>query len=413
MGFLWTIAFRNILRNKRRTAITLVAIVLGLSLILIGQGMMDGLQLQSERNLIDYSLGHMKLFPPEYQVGELLDLEYAIGESQAIIDHLNGKSWVEAALGQVVFEAGISNGFDYHPVIGVGIDPESAEQGIMLKDALVAGKFLENASGTIMLGSNLAETMGLEVGSVLTLDTRTVEGMRDALDFTVVGLIRTGNPQVDRMSAYVSLEQVQEMLNMPDQVTEILVRLRQGKSQEVAMTDISGWLSATGRLLKVLSWKELSKDFLELHKMKKSGFGVMMALLVFLTAVGIANTILMATFERVPEIGTMRALGMMGAKIRWMFIFEGMMLGIVGGAIAVMLGGAANAYLQVHGMDLTAMYGDADIGYPIKDMFYSDLNIASCLSVFVLGILMAVVASFFPAWRAGKQPVTNAFRHMT
>ena len=412
MGFLWTIAFRNILRNKRRTAITLAAIVLGLSLILIGQGMMDGLQLQSERNLIDFSLGHMKLFPPEYQVGELLDLEYAIGESQGIIDHLNGKSWVEAALGQVVFEAGISNGFDYHPVIGVGIDPELAEQGIMLKDALVAGKFLENSSGTIMLGSNLAETMGLEVGSVLTLDTRTVEGMRDALDFTVVGLIRTGNPQVDRMSAYVSLDQVQEMLNMPDQVTEILVRLRQGRSQEAAMADISGWLSATGRLLKVLSWKELSKDFLALHKMKKSGFGVMMALVVFLTAVGIANTVLMATFERVPEIGTMRALGMLGAKIRWMFIFEGMMLGIVGGVVAVVLGGAVNAYLQVHGMDLTAMYGDADIGYPIKDMFYSDLNLASCLSVFVLGILMAVVASFFPAWRAGKQPVTDAFRHM-
>jgi putative ABC transport system permease protein len=413
MGFLWKIAFRNILRNKRRTAITLVAIVLGLSLILIGQGMMDGLQLQSERNLIDYSLGHMKLFPPEYQVGEMLDLEYAIGESQAILDHLNGESWVEGALGQLIFEAGISNGFDYHPVIGVGVDTELLDQGIMLKDALVAGKFLENASGTVMLGSNLAETMGLEVGSDLTLDTRTVDGMRDAQDFTVVGLLRTGNPQVDRMSVYVSLEQVQELLNMPNQVTEILVRLRQGKSQEAAMADISGWLTTTGRLLKVLSWKELSKDFIELHKMKKSGFGVMMAMLVVLTAVGIANTILMATFERVPEIGTMRALGMLGGKIRWMFIFEGLMLGIVGGVVAIVLGGAVNGYLQVHGMNLTAMYGDADIGYPIKDMFYSDLNLASCLSVFVLGVVMAVVASFFPAWRAGKQPVTDAFRHMT
>ena len=141
--------------------------------------------------------------------------------------------------------------------------------------------------------------------------------------------------------------------------------------------------------------------------------GIIMGLLVLLTAVGIANTVLMATFERSAEIGMMRAMGMPAGKIRLLFLIEGMMLGLGGGIIAVIIGGSVNLFLEIHGIDLTAMYGNADLGYPIKDVLYSQFNIAECISVLTLGVMMSAVASSYPAWRAGRQPVVDAFRQGT
>ena len=138
-----------------------------------------------------------------------------------------------------------------------------------------------------------------------------------------------------------------------------------------------------------------------------------MGLLVLLTAVGIANTILMATFERSAEIGMMRALGMPAGKIRLLFLIEGTMLGLAGGIIGVVIGGSVNLYLEIHGINLTAMYGNADLGYPIKDVLYSQFNIAECISVLILGVVMSTIASIYPAWRAGRQPVADAFRQGT
>ena len=413
MGFIWKLAFKNILRNKRRTAITLIAIVIGLTWLHVGLGMMDGLQHQSERNLIDYTLGHLKLYPPEYEPGEMPDLAHTINNYRQIADSLNHMPWVHAALGQVIFEAGVSNGYDYLPVMGVGLDPEAAEQATLLKNAIVAGKFLDADSDGLLLGINLAEILDFKVGSNVILDTRTVGGMRDALDITVVGLLRTGNPIVDCSSAYLSLDQAQILLDIPDQVTEILIRLDRERSPEAATAKIAGWLSSTDRILKVIPWKELAKDFIELHKMKKGGTGIMIGLMIVLVAVGIANTILMATFERSAEIGMMRAMGMFRGKVRLLFLYEGMLLGLIGGILAVIIGGAINIYLEQHGLNLTAMYGNADLGYPIKDYLYSDFNIAACITVLVFGAFMSTAASLYPAWRAGRQPVVDTFRHTT
>jgi putative ABC transport system permease protein len=412
LRMIWKLAIKNLLRNKRRTAITLVAIILGLTLLNIGLGMMDGLQHQSERNLIDYSLGHLKLFPPNYNPEEPPDLKYTIAHYEWVADSLDRMPIVKAALGQIIFEAGLSNGLDYLPVRGIGFNPNVAEHATLLKDTIVDGKFLDAAPGDAVLGVNLAQTLDLQVGSTVTLDTRTVDGMRDAVDINIIGLLRTGNPLVDRMSVYIPINDAQRLLNLPDQVTEILVRLDLGISPDAASYKLAGWVSSAGLALKVVPWEKLAQDFISLHRLKKSGMGIIMGLLVLLTAVGIANTILMATFERSAEIGMMRAMGMSSGKVRLLFLYEGIMLGFGGGIIAVALGGSINLYLESHGINLTAMYGNADIGYPIKDVLYSEFNISGCLSVLTLGIVMSAIASIYPAWRAGSQPVVNAFRQV-
>jgi putative ABC transport system permease protein len=407
---IWKLALKNLLRNKKRTAITLAAIVLGLTLLNIGLGMMDGLQHQSERNLIDYSLGDLKLFPPNYDPEEPPDLKYTIDHYGWIADSLDRMPTIKAALGQIIFEAGLSNGSDYLPVRGVGFNPGIAEKATLLRQTLVDGSFLNNRPGSALLGVNLAQTLNLHVGSTVTLDTRTVDGMRDAVDINVVGLLRTGNPLVDRASVYIPLSEAQKLLDLPDQVTEILIRLDPGVSPDASATKIASWLLSTGLMLKVLPWEKLAQDFISLHRLKKSGMGIIMGLLVLLTAVGIANTILMATFERSAEIGMMRAIGMLPGKVRSLFLIEGMILGLGGGIIAVIIGSSVNLYLEIHGINLTAMYGNADLGYPIKDVLYAQFNIAECISVLMLGVVMSAIASIYPAWRAGRQPVVDAFR---
>ena len=138
--------------------------------------------------------------------------------------------------------------------------------------------------------------------------------------------------------------------------------------------------------------------------------GVMVAILVFLTAVGIANTMVMASFERTREIGMMMGLGMKASQVRWMFLLEGGLLGAVGGGLGCILGGALTYYFQVYGISI-AMYGNMDIGYPVRDAMYTQLSTVVVLGSFLFGILVSVVASLYPAWRASRLEPVEALRY--
>ena len=146
--------------------------------------------------------------------------------------------------------------------------------------------------------------------------------------------------------------------------------------------------------------------------MKRTGNMVILTLFLLMAVVGVTNTVLMAAFERTREIGMLMAMGLRGSGIRRLFLAEGALTGLMGGGVGTLLAAALLVWIASVGLDITGMYGDIDIGYPVRGVIYPAVNAFVLGYAWALAGLMAALASLYPAARASRHEPVEALRHV-
>jgi putative ABC transport system permease protein len=407
------LAWRNLYRNRRRTWITAVTVGVAVLLLNFSASLLIGIEQQSFDNLIHYQTGHAKLFADGYfENREELPLDYLVidpEEVQALVESVPG---VAATTPRLVFQAQLSNGADQIACYGVGIQVDGSDTDVFrLPQSVVEGEYLRPGIEGIMLGSGMAQVFDVTVGDWLTILAKTKEGAYEAVDFEVVGLVGTGNPLIDVNSVLLPLETVQYMLEMEGAVTEVAVRFNSSGNEETTVERIQDALASAGSY-EVKGWRALESDFMSLVRMKRTGQMVMLTLFLLMAVVGVTNTVLMAAFERTREIGMLMAMGMRGSGIRRLFLAEGALTGLVGGGIGTLIAAVLLAWIASVGLDITAMYGDIDIGYPVRGVIYPSVNTFVLVYAWALTGIMAALASLYPAVRASRHEPVEALRHV-
>jgi len=382
--------------------------------MVFGQGFMAGVGKQSEMNLIENETSHLKIFAEGYkEEQETLPLDISIEQPEKLADEIEQIPHVEHTTHRITFATVLNNGLNDYPCLGIGIAPERDEQVFNIKNAIVeGGQYLKDGDEKMLLGSKLAEIFEVKQGDYLTVITRTLHDALDAWELEIAGIVNTGNPNIDNAVIYLPLSLVQQSLEMSGKATEIAVKIDDMKYLEQVSGDILSKLDRGGIKSEVSRWEELANDFIALHKAKKNGTVLIIAIIVIVAAVGIANTMLMAAFERTREIGVLMALGMKSRDIAWLFLLEGAILGLCGAFIGCLLGGGLTYYFEVYGWDISATYGDMDIGYPVKNYIYADLSVPIIIYTVIFGMAIAMLASLYPARRAAKLEPTEALRYV-
>ncbi len=310
------------------------------------------------------------------------------------------------------FAAQLSDGSEQVSCLGTGIQVGGRDAEVFrIPQAVVAGAYLKEGEEGMLLGSGLAEFFDVTVGDWLTVLAKTKDGAYEALDLPIVGLIGTGNPAIDRNNFMIPLETARYMLDMDAEATELAIRYAPSASEATTFSRIAEALQDE-KGVDLKSWQEVEENFMALVETKRASSIIMLGLFVMIAIVGITNTILMAAFERTREIGTLLAMGLRGAGIRKIFLAEGALMGLLGGAIGTVLAMGVIGYFALKGIDLSAMYGDMDTGYPIKDVFYMAFEPAFLVSSWLLTGLLAAIASYYPAARASRQDPAEALRYV-
>jgi len=414
MKFLISLAFKNLTRYKRRTLITAGAIAVGLMMYIFIDSMLMGAEIESVRNLKWFETASARILNDEYWENRFQKpMDLNISDPDKIIKTLEDNGIT--ATRRMVFSGDlILNAEDFGEdgnlaATVTAIDPERDFEVFNFGTTLVDGRFLEPGEDAALLGSWFAEDIGAEVGYWITIVTRGNGGFYEAMDLEIVGILNCPNPNVNRQLLMMPISTADEYLAMEGAVTEINVSLPDNADVSMEVERIQGMLN--GDNLTVMSWEAMAVDYLALAEAKRGGSSMILFLIFIIAAVGISNTMLMAIFERIRELGMMRSLGMSNSKIRLAFIFEAAGIGIIGSAMGVILGILADLFIVNIGINYGFILRDMDIGYRLQAIFRGVWNPGTMVKAFFMGIIISTIVAYFPTKRALRMDIPSCLRH--
>jgi putative ABC transport system permease protein len=403
------LAWRNVFRHTRRTLITASAISVGLSAMIVSNTMMNGADKMASENIIQYETGHMQIFAQGYYREEgIFPLDTIIEEPETIIQRVRTLRTVTGITERVKFQARVNNGIDELPVLAYGIDVENDRKVFRIAQSVVGGAFLKEHED-ILIGTDLARDMGLDIGSYLTVITKDRHGTYNAYDFFVSGLINTSHPLFDRNAVLMKLEVAQQLLDFDHGVTEICVRVRSSTQIASTQKEIAALI---GTEYEVYTWRELNAAIFEISGFKRISQFMIALVVLIIAAVGIVNTMLMAVMERIPEIGTLKAMGFRNISIVQMFVLEGGIIGAFGSLLGCIFGFLMSLYVAIQGLDFSQFFGDMDVGYPIKMIIKGEIDFLTILLVFLFGVTITILVSLWPVRMATRLEPVDALRHV-
>jgi len=397
-------AFRNILRQKRRTVFTGLSIVGGFTLAVIFIGWADG----SYNNIIDQftrnRLGHIQIHEKTYldrpSLYKTIDAAPKIG---AILDQAESvESWAPRVYGAGLAAVGEKSA----GVQIIGLDPHRENATTHFDRKIVRGRsFSGLRAGEVVLGKGLAEILQAKTGDHVVLVSQAADGSIAQDLYLLVGIAATGDDLSDRMSFFLPLGTAQDYLVLGDRLHEIAVVVdRLSRVNRIAAT-LSGLIDDPA--LSVEPWQVFAQSFYEAMRADKAGMWVMLVIIVVIVAVGVLNTVLMSVLERRREYGLLKAVGTRPRQIVRLVLLEIMVLSLIAMIVGAGLGLGTNAILSRHGIKFSS---GLTYGGMVFDTMKSEINLRSFVIPAITVILSAVLVSLVPAVKAARTDPAKTMR---
>ncbi|MGI9203084.1 MAG: ABC transporter permease [Woeseiaceae bacterium] len=399
-GIIITLAWRNLWRNHRRTMIMVAAISIGAWAMIFMTSLMRGMVNDMLRDGIRVLPGHVQVHHAAYRDDPSVNNLLAMSAHE--VRTAFAAAGIERYTARVRVPAIISSERESRGITFLGVDPKQELLLDAIGTALVEGRTLSGPDDKgVIIGRELAEKLDTRVGKRVVVMSQDPENEVADRGFRVVGLYEANLAIQEETYAFAGREIVQMMLGIGDGISEVAISGDDYRDVSRLLAEVSGAMDEQDE---VLPWQELD-TYLGTMLGVMDGFVLVWVIVIFLAlSFGLVNTLVMAVFERVREIGLMLALGMRPSSILAQIIVESILLLVIGLAIGNALAIASIAPLQ-GGIDISIvaegmeMFGASSVLYPELQM--QDVILANIV-VLVLGFL----ASLSPAWRASRyEPV--------
>ena len=396
----WTIAISFLREGRAQSIMITVGVAVGVAVIVFVTALMQGLQ----SNIIQRTLGtqaHIRLLSPD-DVNQII--APAAGTLQLLqedkrpqrLRSINNWQQITATLDQLPLLTAVSpvvsgpafaqRGDALESVALVGIDAERYQKIIPLKEYLISGQ-LRVGADEVLIGSQLAEDLGVQVGSKLRLDT----GQQHSAVVNIAGIFELGVRELDARYVYLDLKQAQSLLSLPGGVTVI----------DLTVADIfeaENVAAQVGRLtsLQAESWIKTNAQLMNAISAQSLSTSMIIVFVAISVAFGIASVLSVSVVQRTREIGILRATGATRQQILRIFLFQGAMFGLLGSVL-----GSVASYALVW------VFNNFGPG-----LFYIPVSINLIMLALLLAILTGVLAAAIPARRAAALDPVEAIRHV-
>lgn len=398
------LALRNVVRHRRRSALALAAVIFGTVALLLATGFIEWIFVNFREYSIHSHLGHLQVTTRSFRegaspasTGSLLPGDASVRRAVADAPH------VSVVASRLYFSGLASAGDTTLSFIGEGVEPDNEAR---LSQAMTissgTGLSADDPNGAI-LGEGLAANLGVKPGDKLVLLASTRSGAPSAVEVRVRGTFFTVTKAYDDAA-----------LRIPIALAQQLTRLRGAHSWIVLLKDTqdTGAVLDTlrsklaGQKLEVTPWWDLADFYNKTVVLFSRQLGVVRLIVALIIVLSISNTMIMNVLERTSEIGTSMALGVPRRGILATFMFEGAILGAVGGACGLVLGAVLAWLLSAIGIPMPPPPG-------MRHGFSGGVLVSGPIvwQTLLIAFGATLAASLYPALRASRLPIVDALRH--
>ncbi len=399
-------AFRNVLRNRRRSLVTIILVTIGVAAILSAQGFSSHTNHRIQGITVD-RIGNLIVSHPEYfERDEVRTMELGIVDYNVLMNKLRGDERVKYVFPELRLSGMVSNGDKTSIFRAIAVDHTTFDRehgGIRF----VSGGALSEVSDMpldpeVILGKDLAESLNVDVGDYLTLmSTTTYKGI-NAVDFRVVGTVDIGSLQGNRYIIYLNLSDAQELVDT-DAIHTLSIHLHDFEKTEIMQHKFTEDLVD----LKVTHWSEEAEAYDRVKALFGGIFGVMTLIVMIMVFFSVSNTMSQTVVERTREIGTLAALGTGRSVIVFNFVTEAIIIALIGSSLGVVVASVVGIVLSASGAELPPGPGFTN-PIPISFLISTSLMVKTSISL----IVACAAASWFSARRGVKQPIVDALTHV-
>lgn len=396
------LALRNLTRNKRRTLITALAIVLGAVAIVFLRGFGNGfVQNLIETNVLS-KVGAVQVFRKGY-LGSDDPLKTSLKEDPQLVARILRVPGVTAVAPRIDFDGMVSNGSESTMFLATAID-QALEYKVCPKRAtrVAPGSqpLMPGPEGDALIGKTLAESLGAKQSATLVMQAAGPHASTNALDVEISGFLPTHSLAESKRLATVRLGFAQDLLRMKGLVTEYVVGIGELSQARPVAERVR---AALGDGYEVTTWAELDPQTQTRVTSMDYTLVIIGLVLFLLVATGIVNTMLMSVYERVREIGTMLALGVRRWQVTALFMLEASALGLLSALAGIGLGWVLVRVIFRNGLTIRPPGGDVTTIYPYVDFKF-------LLIVLGFAFLGTVLSALYPAWKASRLRPVEALR---
>jgi len=401
----FSIAFRDLVRNRRRTSLTALAVALGLVVVMAMSSLISGMMGNMVDENIRISTGHLQIQNENYEDNKSsLQYKHLLQDSEAWASQTEALPEVQSAAPILMMGGLLSTPQESTGISIVGIDPGDAFHD-PIKDGITIGEWLKSGDrGRILIGRILADQMEITVGRRVSLAISNSDGEPQEEIFTVAGLFDTGFPGIDQNRVILPLEQAQTFSGVSDRVSSIILMLhdREDTASLAAKMTVPG--------TQVQTWEDLNSIILESMEIGYVFYYIFYAIIFLIVAVLIANTLLMSVFARTREIGILAALGMKRRQILSIFLLEGFFQALFGIALGWALGMGAVYYLTNVGFSMPEETLAMAEGFAMGTTIYGGYALGEFAILSLVQLAIVSLASLYPAWFAARLEPMDALR---
>lgn len=379
------LAFKQLRTRWKQTLVSVLSVAVGVMILTTALALTNGFENDMVRKILG-TTPHISIKPG---VSDYLD-EYSTLQQQVSRDKR-----VTAAFPVLRQQALMSNPLHTTGTLLFGVPPEQAARG--MQDFLQKGDWQIDGQPSVVVGSELAQKLQLFVGDSVQMITAS-----GSSTFQVAGVFHSGLYELDSRIAVMPLEQVQALFQLDDVANELFVQV----DKVFVAPEIATVLQQQYPHYYIRTWMETNRNLLSAMALEKKVIFLVILFIIVVALVGIANTQIMIVMEKTADIAILRAIGASRRQISRVFLVQGVAVGVIGVLLGSLLGVLASGYLSFFPIRIPGEVYDLDY-LPVK-MLWQDFAWVAFST-----LVICVLASFFPARRAGRaDPMTTLRRHI-
>ena len=401
------IAWRNIWRNKKRTAITISSVTLAIVLAIFMRSFQEGTYDIMVETAVGKFSGYVQVHQKDYWDDKTIDNGMVINEQ--LIQEIESVKNVKGTNLRIESFSLASYKKNTKGTMIMGIEPIKGDEMLNLNDKIIEGEYINTNDKSIIIGSELAKYLTINVGDTLVLMGQGHWGQSAINAYPVKGIIKMPSPIIDKQIVIMPLLLAAEYFSFENGATSIVVRFDDPNETHEITTAINAVIDTTQYM--AMDWQHMSPEIVQQIEGDKAGGILMIAILYMIIAFGVFGTVLMMAEERKREFAVMISIGMQKTKLMIISFYEAMLMNLIGVAFGIILTIPIVYYYNVNPIELTGEMAESMVQFGIEPVLPTLLSFNIFLNNTLVIIIITGIAAIYPLLSILKMNVIKSLRN--